>query len=124
MTEVRVAGTPMEIEQARREAETETRKEIALTLFSRGEDVYEIAEIVRANPNTVGEWVGLRKKFAYRDEWHLRSPEARALYREGEIEAIREIAPNLAEAGFSVTEIARLMNEDEQTVAACLQDSA
>ena len=112
------------IEQARREAETETRKEIALTLFSRGEDVYEIAEIVRANPNTVREWVGLRKKCAYRDEWHLRSPEARALYREGEIEAIREIAPNLAEAGFSVTEIARLMNEDEQTVAACLQDSA
>lgn len=67
-----------QIEQARREAEAETRKEIALTLFSRGEDVYEIAEIVRANPNTVREWVGLRKKFAYRDEWHLRSPEARA----------------------------------------------
>ena len=50
-----------QIEQARREAEAETRKEIALTLFSRGEDVYEIAEIVRANPNTVREWVGLRK---------------------------------------------------------------
>ena len=78
-----------QIEQARREAEAETRKEIALTLFSRGEDVYEIAEIVRANPNTVREWVGLRKKFAYRDEWYLRSPEARAFYREGEIEAIR-----------------------------------
>lgn len=113
-----------EIEQARREAEAETRKEIARTLFSRGDDVYEIAEIVRANPNTVREWVGLRKKFAYRDEWHLRSPEARALYREGEIEAIREIAPNLAEAGFSVAEIARLMDEDEQTIEACLRNNA
>lgn len=113
-----------EIEQARREAEAETRKEIARTLFSRGDDVYEIAEIVRANPNTVREWVGLRKKFAYRDEWHLRSPEARALYRGGEIEAIREIAPNLAEAGFSVAEIARLMDEDEQTIEACLRNNA
>ena len=113
-----------QIEQARREAEAETRKEIALTLFSRGEDVYEIAEIVRANPNTVREWVGLRKKFAYRDEWHLRSPEARAFYREGEIEAIREIAPNLVEAGFSIAEIARLMDEDEQTIESCLRDNA
>lgn len=112
-----------EIEQAKRETELLTRKEIAQTLGEKGLGVYEISEIVRIEPNTVREWLGMRKKFAYREDWHLVSKTVRELYREGEIDAIREIAPNLVEMGLSVAEIAKVMGEDEQTIRECLKSA-
>lgn len=110
-----------EIEQAKRETELLTRKEIAQTLGEKGLGVYEISEIVHIEPNTVREWLGMRKKFAYREDWHFVSQTVRELYREGEIDAIKEIAPNLVEMGLSVAEIAKVMGEDEQTIRECLK---